>query len=40
MAKALKLEPSHKSEEAAMYVFLNEKWARRLSGVVGSDLVN
>jgi hypothetical protein len=40
MAKALKTEPSHVSENAAMYILPNEKWARRVSGVVGNELAN
>jgi single-stranded DNA-specific DHH superfamily exonuclease len=40
MAKALKTEPSHKTEKAAMYILPNAKWARRVSGVVGNELAN
>jgi single-stranded DNA-specific DHH superfamily exonuclease len=40
MEKALKTEPSHKSEKAAMYILPNEKWARRVSGVMGNELAN
>jgi hypothetical protein len=40
MAKALKTEPSHKAEKAAMYILPNEKWARRVSGVLGNELAN
>jgi single-stranded DNA-specific DHH superfamily exonuclease len=40
MKKALKTEPSHESEAAAMYILPNEKWARRVSGVVGNELAN
>jgi single-stranded DNA-specific DHH superfamily exonuclease len=40
MAKALKTEPSHKAEKAAMYILPNAKWARRVSGVVGNELAH
>jgi hypothetical protein len=40
MAKALKTEPSHKTEKAAMYILPNTKWARRVGGVVGNELAN
>jgi single-stranded DNA-specific DHH superfamily exonuclease len=40
MARALKTEPSHKSEKAAMYILPNAKWARRVGGVVGNELAN
>lgn len=40
MAKALKIEPSHISKNAAMYILPNERWARRVSGVVGNELAN
>lgn len=40
MARALQIEPSHESEAAAMFILPNEKWARRVSGVVGNELAN
>jgi hypothetical protein len=40
MARALQIEPSHESETAAMFILPNEKWARRVSGVVGNELAN
>jgi hypothetical protein len=40
MAKALAIEPTHQSEKAAMFILPNEKWARRVSGVVGNELAN
>ena len=40
MAKALQTKPSHESETAAMFILPNEKWARRVSGVVGNELAN
>ncbi|MEY8214078.1 MAG: DHHA1 domain-containing protein, partial [Colwellia sp.] len=40
MAKALQTKPIHESETAAMFILPNEKWARRVSGVVGNELAN
>jgi hypothetical protein len=40
MARALQIEPSHESETAAMFILPNEKWARRVNGVVGNELAN
>ncbi|MFQ3191181.1 MAG: single-stranded DNA-specific DHH superfamily exonuclease [Paraglaciecola sp.] len=40
MARALQIEPDHESETAAMFILPNEKWARRVSGVVGNELAN
>lgn len=40
MAKALAVEPCHVSDNAAMFILPNEKWARRVSGVVGNELAN
>ncbi|MBL4799502.1 MAG: DHH family phosphoesterase [Oleispira sp.] len=40
MEKALKTEPSHISENAALFILPNEKWARRVGGVVGNELAN
>jgi hypothetical protein len=40
LEKALKTEPSHKTEKAAMYILPNEKWARRVSGLMGNELAN
>jgi single-stranded DNA-specific DHH superfamily exonuclease len=40
MAKGLKTESSHKAEKAAMYILPNEKWARRVGGVMGNELAN
>jgi single-stranded DNA-specific DHH superfamily exonuclease len=40
MEKALKIEPSHESERAAMFILPNERWARRVSGIVGNELAN
>lgn len=40
MAKAMQTKPSHESETAAMFILPNEKWARRVSGVVGNELAN
>ena len=40
MKKALQTKPSHISESAAMFILPNEKWARRVSGVVGNELAN
>ncbi len=40
MEKALAIEASHESEKAAMFILPNEKWARRVSGVMGNELAN
>lgn len=40
MKKALQIKPSHVSESAAMFILPNEKWARRVSGVMGNELAN
>ena len=40
MEKALQTKPSYESVTAAMIIFPNEKWARRVSGVVGNELAN
>jgi single-stranded DNA-specific DHH superfamily exonuclease len=40
MEKALQAKPSHESESTAMFTLPNEKWARRVSGVVGNELAN
>jgi hypothetical protein len=40
MSKALQAKPIHESEAAAMFILPNEKWARRVGGVVGNELAN
>ena len=40
MEKALQTKPIYESETAAMFILPNEKWARRVSGVVGNELAN
>ncbi len=40
MKKALSVEAIQESESAAMFILPNEKWARRISGVLGNDLAN
>ncbi len=40
MKKAMEIKPSHESERAAMFILPNEKWARRISGVLGNELAN
>ncbi|MEY8200877.1 MAG: DHHA1 domain-containing protein, partial [Colwellia sp.] len=40
MEKALAIAPIHASEKVAMLILPNEKWARRVSGVVGNELAN
>ncbi len=45
MKKALAVKPIHESsgaegKEAAIFVLPNEKWARRISGVLGNELAN
>jgi len=40
MGKALAVEAFQESEKAAMYILPNEKWARRISGVLGNELAN
>ena len=40
MEKALAVKAFQESEKAAMFILPNEKWARRVSGVVGNELAN
>ncbi|MEY8197665.1 MAG: DHH family phosphoesterase, partial [Colwellia sp.] len=45
MAKALAIKPIHEREgakgmAAAIFILPNEKWARRISGVLGNELAN
>jgi hypothetical protein len=40
MAKALSVVPFYENETVAMFILPNEKWARRVSGVVGNELAN
>lgn len=40
MKKALETEPSHKTENTTMYILPNDKWARRVNGVMGNELAN
>jgi nanoRNase/pAp phosphatase (c-di-AMP/oligoRNAs hydrolase) len=40
MTKALQVQPSYDFEKAALLILPNEKWARRVSGVVGNELAN
>ncbi len=40
MKKALAVETFQVSEKSAMFILPNEKWARRVSGVVGNELAN
>ena len=40
MEKALAIKATHQTEKAAMFILPNEKWARRVSGVVGNELAN
>ncbi|MEH6345145.1 MAG: DHH family phosphoesterase [Bermanella sp.] len=40
MEKALSVKAAHENETAAMFILPNEKWARRVSGVLGNELAN
>ncbi len=40
MEKALAVAAFQQSEKAAMFILPNEKWARRISGVLGNELAN
>ena len=40
MKKALSVKAFHENEKAAMFILPNEKWARRISGVLGNELAN
>jgi hypothetical protein len=40
MASAQALEPEYKDAAVAVYMFPNEPWARRVSGVYSNDLAN
>ena len=40
MAKALSVKAIHESEKAAIFMLPCEKWARRVSGVLGNELAN
>jgi single-stranded DNA-specific DHH superfamily exonuclease len=40
MEKALQTKPSYESESAALFILPNEKWAKRVSGLVGNELAN
>jgi single-stranded DNA-specific DHH superfamily exonuclease len=40
MDKALQAEPSHESETTALFILPNEKWAKRVRGVMGNELAN
>jgi len=40
MEKALAVKAFQESEKAAMFILPNEKWARRISGVLGNELAN
>ena len=40
MKKALAVKAFQESEKSAMFILPNEKWARRVSGVLGNELAN
>lgn len=40
MSSAAALAPEHKDDAVAVYMFPNEPWARRVSGVYSNDLAN
>jgi len=40
MEKALAVKAFQESEKSAMFILPNEKWARRISGVLGNELAN
>lgn len=40
MSLAASIKPTRESESAAVYIFPNEPWARRVSGVYSNDLAN
>ncbi|MEY8215988.1 MAG: DHHA1 domain-containing protein, partial [Colwellia sp.] len=40
MEKALAVKAFQESEKSAMFILPNERWARRISGVLGNELAN
>ena len=40
MAAAASVEPTRESDKTAVFIFPNEPWARRVSGVYSNDLAN
>ncbi len=40
MADAAAVKPTHEAEKTAVFIFPNEPWARRVSGVYSNDLAN